>query len=120
MSKPSQRGLNLTSGFTPIFSESVCVGFMRDALQARVDIDCIFDGGRIRQRFYRVRQRCQARGDHRFDELKFQRDAFWLVITRRGATTTRRRRAVFDALGSVRRFVYVQDIDLDGLDDDTE
>ncbi len=39
MSKPSQRGLNLTNRFTPMFSESVCVDLMARALRAPVSLD---------------------------------------------------------------------------------
>ncbi len=92
---------------------------MKDALEAQVRIDCHLDVVRVRQRFYRVRRCCQARGDHRFDGLEFRLASFTLVITRRGATTTRQRRAEISALGSVSRFIYVQEIDLDGPGDDT-
>ena len=121
MSKPSQRGFNLTSGLAPVFSDLICIDFMKDALQARVDVDCMFDGRRIRQRFYRARQRCRAQDNHSYDELDFRLGNFWLTITRRDDSTTRRRCAEpFVALGGERRIVYVGDIDLVRIDDDAE
>ncbi len=110
MSKPSDRGLNLTSGLTPIFSKSVCIGFMKDALQARVDIDCLLDAGSIRQRFYRARQCCQERGDHRFDNLRFQIEGFWLSIYWCPTGTPRRHRIQLKFVGETEYCVSARGI----------
>ncbi len=80
MSKSSQQGLNLDSGLTVLFHEDRCIRFMEDALLGRIALDCDWDVKTIRERFLEVRQYCQARGDHRFDRLKFRANPCTLEI----------------------------------------
>ncbi len=67
------------------FSKTLCFDFMDEALQAPVRLECGPDVERIRRRFYRARQWCQARGDYRYDGLKFQIAGSALVISKRPA-----------------------------------
>ena len=88
MSKPLQISLPpstpaIHSETTMLFSKALCFEFMQDALQAPVRLDCGPEVGPVRQCFYRARQHCQARGVHRFDDLKFQVKGSTLVIKRR-------------------------------------
>ncbi len=65
-----------------MYPMSFCLGAMREALRAPVRLECGADVTRVRQRFYRVRQRDLAQGDHRFIFLRFQIDGSTLVISR--------------------------------------
>ena len=86
-------------------SKALCVGLMNDALQAPVRLECGSDVEPIRQRFYRARQWCQARGDYRFDGLKFQIDGSTLVISKRPIPTASQLRHKFKLLREMRAFV---------------
>ena len=72
MPKSSQQVLNLNSGLTVLFHDYRCIRFMEDALRGPITLDCILDVLPILERFFEVRQHCQAQGDHRFDRLKFR------------------------------------------------
>ncbi len=65
-----------------MYPMSFCLGAMREALRAPVRLECGADVTRVRQRFYRVRQRDLAQGDPRFVILRFQIDGSALVISR--------------------------------------
>ncbi len=65
-----------------MYPMSFCLGAMREALRAPVRLECGADVGRVRQRCYRVRQKCLAQGDDRFVILRFQIDGSTLVISR--------------------------------------
>ena len=75
------------------FSKARCVELMEDALRTPVRLEIGPDVERIRQGFYRARQWCRARGDYRFDGLKFQIDGSTLVISRRPIPAARQLRA---------------------------
>ncbi len=60
---------------------------------------------RVRQRFYRVRQRCLARGDHRFVILRFQITGSSLVISRHPDPEIRWHRHKLRVLRELRAFV---------------
>ncbi len=86
-------------------SKALCFDLMHDALQAPVHLECGPDVERIRQVFYRARQWRQARGDCRFDGLKFQIDGSTLVISRRPITTASQLRHKLKLLREMRAFV---------------
>ncbi len=65
-----------------MLSTHLCLEAMRDALRAPIRLECGADVARVRQRFYRVRQRDLAQGDHRFIFLRFQIKGSSLVISR--------------------------------------
>ncbi len=65
-----------------MLSTHLCLEAMRDALRAPIRLECGADVARVRQRFYRVRQRDLAQGDPRFVILRFQIDGSALVISR--------------------------------------
>ncbi len=65
-----------------MYPMSFCLDAMRHALRAPVRLECGSDVERVRQRFYRVRQRDLAQGDPRFVILRFQIDGSTLVISR--------------------------------------
>ena len=87
------------------FSKARCFGLMNDALQAPVHLDCGPSVERSRQRFYRARQWCQARGDFRLDGLKFQIDGSTLVISRRPIPAARQLRAKLRLLTEMRDII---------------
>ena len=66
-----------------LFDKVQCIGVMDDALQAPVHLDCGSAVLRIRQCLYRARQYCQARGNYRYDGLKFHVRGPTLVIGNR-------------------------------------
>ena len=47
------------------------LALLRRALQSPIRLECGPDVERVRQRFYRARQRAQARGNFKFDSLRF-------------------------------------------------
>ena len=94
------------------FSKVLCVEFMQDALQAPVRFECGPSVERSRQCFYRARQWCQARGDYRFDGLKFQIDGSTLVISRRPIPTASQLRHKFKLLREIRAFVSKRGVGL--------
>ena len=94
------------------FSKALCVEFMQEALQVPVKLDCGPSVERSRQRFYRVRQWCQARGDYRFDGLKFQIDGPTLVINKRPIPTASQLRHKFKLLREMRAFVAKRGVGL--------
>ncbi len=94
------------------FSKARCVEFMNDALQVPVRLNCGPDVERSRQRCYRVRQHYQARGDCRFDGLKFQIDGSTLVIRRRPISAASRLRHKFKLLREMRAFVSKRGVGL--------
>lgn len=55
-----------------IYSEFVCTNAMKTALVAPFPFECGMDVEKVRQGCYRVRRRCRARGDKRFDGLRFR------------------------------------------------
>ena len=110
MPKSSQRGLNLTNRLTPMFSESVCVDFMERALRGPVSLDCVPNALPIRQRFDRARQCCQERGDHGFDNLRFQIEGFWLSIYWCPTGTPRQHRTQLKFYGETRYCVSAHGI----------
>jgi len=65
---------------------------MADALKANVRFECGPNVERGRQRIYRTRRQCQARGDFRFDMIKVEVDGSTLVIGRRARPTLAQRR----------------------------
>ena len=86
-------------------SKAHCLELMEDALRTPVRLECDPSVESSRQRFYRARQWCQARGDYRFDGLKFQIDGSTLVISRRPITTASQLRHKFKLLREMRAFV---------------
>ena len=54
------------------FGEIACLDYMKKALQGPVRLNCGPDVLNVRQRCYLIRQRHRARGDTRFDGLKFR------------------------------------------------
>ncbi len=94
------------------FSKARCFELMNDALQAPVKLDCGPDVGPIRQCFYRARQWCQARGDYRFDGLKFQIDGSTLVINKHPIPAARQLRHKLKLLREMRAFVAKHGIGL--------
>ena len=94
------------------FSKALCFDLMHEALQLPVRLECGPDVERIRQRFYRARQWCQARGDYRYDGLKFQIDGSTLVIRRRPISAARQLRRKFKLLREMRAFVSKQGVGL--------
>ncbi len=87
------------------FSKARCFELMNEALQVSVRLDCGPDVERIRQGFYRARQWCQARGDYRFDGLKFQIDGSTLVISKRPISAASQLRHKLKLLREMRAFV---------------
>ncbi len=81
-----------------LFSKTLCFDFMDEALQVPVCLECGPDVERIRQGFYRARQHRQARGDYRFDGLKFHIDSSTLVIKKRSVPTASQLRRRVEAL----------------------
>ncbi len=95
-----------------LFSKILCFDFMDEALQAPVHLECGPDVERIRQRFYRARQWCQARGDFRFAGLKFQIDGSTLVISKRPISAASQLRHKLKLLREMRAFVAKHGIGL--------
>ena len=54
------------------FGEIACLDAMKKALHGPVRLNCGPDVLNVRQRCYLIRQRHRARGDTRFDGLKFR------------------------------------------------
>ncbi len=102
------------------FSKARCFELMNDALQAPVRLDCGPDVEHTRQRFYRARQWCQARGEYRFDGLKFQIDGSTLVISRRPIPAARQLRAKLAVLKEMRDIVARSGMDVYRLADGAE
>ncbi len=94
------------------FSKARCFGLMQDALQAPVHLECGPDVERIRQGFYRARQWCQARGNYRFDALKFEIDGSTLVINKRPIPTASQLRHKLKLLREMRAFVAKRGVGL--------
>ncbi len=88
-----------------LISKARCVELMNDALGAPVRVNCGPSVERSRQRFYRARQHCQARGDYRFVILRFQIDGFSLVISRHPDPKSRWHRHKLRVLRELRAFV---------------
>ncbi len=88
-----------------LFTKGRCLDVMEDALGAPVRLQCGADVERVRQRFYRVRQHCQAQGDHRFVILRFQIDGFSLVISKHPDPKSRWHRHKLRVLRELRAFV---------------
>ncbi len=86
-------------------STSLCLDAMQDALRAPVRLEAGGDVERVRQRFYRVRQHCQAQGDHRFVILRFQIDGSSLVISRHPDPDSRWHRHKLRMLRELRAFI---------------
>ncbi len=82
-----------------------CLEIMKKALEAPICLQCGADVERVRQRFYRVRQHCQAQGDHRFVILRFQIDGSSLVISRHPDPESRWHRHKLRVLRELRAFV---------------
>ena len=123
MSKVSKNRLNLTRGWARQFSEEVCITLMEEVLRSSgqsVSLDCVTDTVPIRQRFYRTRKRYQARGYHRFDELKFYLPCFSRLVVYRPAPGSSQRDARIRAEGGKRYLVSPDDIILVWSEDDTE
>ena len=95
-----------------LYPKARCVELMNEAVQAPVRLDCGPDVEHIRQRFYRARQWCQARGDYRFDGLRFQIDGSTLVIIRRPIPAARQLRHKFKLLRELRAFVAKRGVGL--------
>ena len=95
-----------------LMSKALCIELMNDALGAPVRFDCGRDVEHIRQRFYRARQWCQARGDYRFDGLKFQIDGSTLVINKRPIPAASQLRHKFKLLREMRAFVAKRGVGL--------
>ena len=102
------------------FSKARCFGLMNEALQVPVRLECGPDVERSRQRFYRARQHCQARGDFRFDGLKFQIGGSTLVISRRPIPAARQLRAKLAVLKEMRGIVARSRMDVHRLADGAE
>ena len=89
-----------------LFSKTLCFDFMDEALQVPVRLECGPDVGRARQRCYRVRQSCQARGNFSFDSLSFVIEgSTLLVIKKRPVSPLRQLRQKFAMLKEMRDIV---------------
>ncbi len=88
-----------------MYPMSFCLDAMREALRAPVRLECGSDVERVRQRFYRVRQRDLAQGDHRFIFLRFQIDGSTLVISRHPDPVLRKLRYKLRILREMRAIV---------------
>ena len=88
-----------------LFARPFCVECMQDALQAPVRLDCGPDVGRVRQRCYRVRQSCRARGNFSLDCLSFVLEGSTLVIKKRPVSPLRQLRQKFAMLKEMRDIV---------------
>ncbi len=88
-----------------LISKVHCFELMEDALRTPVRFECGPSVERSRQCFYRARQHCQARGDYRFDGLKFHIDGSTLVISRRPIPAARQLRAKLAVLKEMRDIV---------------
>ena len=108
--KTSEQSINLRNFSTPMFHEAVCVDFMERTLSAPVSLDCVPNALPIRQRFYRARQCCQERGDHRFDNLTFQIEGFWLSIYWCPTGTPKQHRSQLKFLGETQYCVSAHGI----------
>ena len=95
-----------------LFSKARCFNFMDEAFQAPVRLECGPSVERSRQCFYRARQWCQARGDCRFDGLRFQIDGSTLVINKRPIPTASQLRHKFKLLREMRAFVAKRGVGL--------
>ncbi len=95
-----------------LFSKARCFELMNEALQAPVHLECGPSVERSRQCFYRARQWCQARGDYRYDGLKFQIDGSTLVINKRPIPTASQLRHKFKLLREMRAFVAKRSVGL--------
>ncbi len=95
-----------------LFSKALCFDFMDEALQAPVHLECGPSVERSRQCFYRARQWCQARGDYRYDGLKFHIDGSKLVINKRPIPTASQLRHKFKILRKMRAFVAKRGVGL--------
>ncbi len=94
------------------FSKARCFELMNEALQAPVRLECGSDVERIRQGFYRARQHCQARGDYRYDGLKFQIAGSALVISKRPISAASQLRHKLKLLREMRAFVSKRGVGL--------
>ncbi len=103
-----------------LFTKGLCLDVMEDALGAPVRLDCGPDVEHTRQRFYRARQWCQARGNYRFDGLKFQIGGSTLVISRRPIPAARQLRAKLAVLKEMRDIVARSGMDVYRLADGAE
>ncbi len=88
-----------------MYPRSFCLEAMRHALRAPVRLECGADVTRVRQRFYRVRQRDLAQGDPRFVILRFQIDGSTLVISRHPDAAMRKLRYRLRILREMRAIV---------------
>ena len=80
MYETSEEGPNLRNYDTYLFTHTACFELMEETPEVPVSIDCVWDPESVRRRFYRTRKKCQAQGDHRFDELTFEIEGAWLSI----------------------------------------
>ena len=99
-------------GVATRFSKARCLKLMEDALRTPVRLEIGPSVERSRQRFYRARQWCQARGDYRFDGLKFQIDGSTLVINKRPIPAAHQLRRKFKLLREMRAFVAKRGVGL--------
>ena len=115
--------LNLNGGLARQFPYEICIKYMEEVDRLSVQsvrFDCVFDAFRIRDQFYRARKRCQARGDHRFDGLKFYIPCFSWIVVYRPARGLSQRDAKIRAMRGRRHLVYHDGIILCRSEDDTE
>ncbi len=87
-----------------MLSTPLCLNAMRGALRAPVRLECGADIERVRQRCYRVRQRCLGEGDPRFIFLRFQIKGSSLVISRHPDPESRWHRHRLRMLREMRAF----------------
>ncbi len=95
-----------------LLSKARCFELMEDALRTPVRLECGPSVEHSRQCFYRARQWCQARGDYRFDGLKFQIDGSTLLINKRPISTASQLRHKFKLLREMRAFVAKRGVGL--------
>ncbi len=88
-----------------MYPRSFCLDAMREALRAPVRLECGADVARVRQRFYRARQRDLAQGDPRFVILRFQIEDSSLVISRHPDSVLRKLRYKLRILREMRAIV---------------
>ena len=88
-----------------MYPMSFCLDAMREALRAPVRLECGADVTRVRQRFYRARQRDLAQGDPRFVILRFQIDGSTLVISRHPDPKLKRHCHKLRVLREMRAFI---------------
>ncbi len=87
-----------------MYSTPFCLDAMRNALRAPVRLECCADVERVRQRCYRIRQRCLAQGDQRFVILRFQIDGTTLAISKHPDPKSRWHRHKLRVLREMRAF----------------